>query len=834
MQKIGRYSILIVAVVCAVGLVSCKDELAQELTGSILGTVADATTGEPVPTVNVSLEPGGKSALTGSDGNYLFSDLEVGSYTVSISKQGYTPDSRVIEVEPDKSANGDFLIERIPAVVTVDRDTLDFGDGSDVNSLSFNIVNSSYEDLEWNIEYSCSWITEVRDTAGILPYSKTQAIVVFIDRELLSAGENTTVVVVRSSNGSSDLVVKAVGAERAEVVLNTLEVEDVTSSTATLYGEVINPGVPRYTARGFVYSTSSKPTEATAIETLTAPVTDDDIYSARVTGLELGQQYYVRAFAKSDLGTFYSTNEEIFTANGTGPQVKVLDVSNIDLENMTATFNAAVENAGDPEYSSRGFVYGTYSNPTIENNFLSVSGIGNGVYSTKVKDLDLNTKYYVRACAENALGTYYSDNEVSFTTEGEDPVVSVQEVSNVNVSNKSVLLNGTVEYSGAPSYIEKGFVYGFYPNPSISDSKVAVSGTNVGLYSAQISDLVLDRQYYVKAYAIGFDGKTVVYSSEEVSFTISIIPPEVSVLEITDIDINKAQAVFNGNILNVGDPAYTEKGFVYGPVSSPLVCEDKVMVEGSGSASYSVMVTGLGYDISYNVWAYAVNSKGVTYSKESMSFIMESELPQVKTENATNVDYESGSATLNGIIISEGLPAYTECGFVYSTINKSPTVDDTKLVYSGTIENTYSLHVDGKFPKNAWIFIRAYAASSVGVSYGKTTVIGPPFVELSSVGIAVQSEDIGHGSWDSVNYMCENSELGGYSDWRLPTIDELYVMYNTRETVGMFIDKYYWSSTQKENEPDSHYYLEFDTGNIDYEMFFYTYNLYGRCVRTLE
>ena len=253
-------------------LYSCKDELAQELTGSILGTVADATTGEPVPTVNVSLEPGGKSALTGSDGNYLFSDLEVGSYTVSISKQGYTPDSRVIEVEPDKSANGDFLIERIPAVVTVDRDTLDFGDGSDVNSLSFNIVNSSYEDLEWNIEYSCSWITEVRDTAGILPYSKTQAIVVFIDRELLSAGENTTVVVVRSSNGSSDLVVKAVGAERAEVVLNTLEVEDVTSSTAILYGEVINPGVPRYTARGFVYSTSSKPTEATAIETLTAPL----------------------------------------------------------------------------------------------------------------------------------------------------------------------------------------------------------------------------------------------------------------------------------------------------------------------------------------------------------------------------------------------------------------------------------------------------------------------------------------------------------------------------------------------------------------------------------
>ena len=58
-------------------LYSCKDELAQELTGSIIGTVADATTGEPVPTVGIVLEPGGASTLTGSDGNYMFTDLKL-------------------------------------------------------------------------------------------------------------------------------------------------------------------------------------------------------------------------------------------------------------------------------------------------------------------------------------------------------------------------------------------------------------------------------------------------------------------------------------------------------------------------------------------------------------------------------------------------------------------------------------------------------------------------------------------------------------------------------------------------------------------------------------
>ena len=562
---------------------SCKDNLEQEVTGSIIGTVADATTGEPVPTVNVSLDPGGKSAITGSDGNYLFSEIDPGSYTLSINKQGYTADSKVIKVESEKTTNGDFLIKRIPSVITVDCDTLDFGDGSDVNSLSFNIVNSSYEDLQWTIKYSCRWISEVRDTSGILPYGKTQSIVVFIDRELLSQGENTTTVVIHSSNGSSDLVVKAIGAERAEVVLNTLEVKDITSSTATLYGEVINQGIPHYTTRGFVYSTSSNPTEATAIETLTTPVSDDKVYSTRVNGLKLGQQYYVRAFAKSELGTFYSTNEVEFT-----PQITI-------------------------------------------------------------------------------------------------PMVSVQDISNINVAGLSVVLNGTIEESGDPVYTEKGFVYGFTSNPTIYDTKVSVAGSTIGLYSTEVSGFVLDRQYYVRAYAIAGDGSTIVYSSDNISFSISIVPPVVSVSAVTDIDMENRRAVLNGSIISVGDPAYTEKGFVYGTFSTPLLCDNKVKVDGISTGSFSTVVDSLQMDVNYYIWAYAVNQKGDTYSEEPVNLFLTThpELPQVITEPATNVNTDTGSATFNATIVSEGFPPYTERGFVYSTSNTEPTVNDTKIIVPG-------------------------------------------------------------------------------------------------------------------------------------------------------
>ena len=710
---------LVTLMLAGLALYSCKDELVQELTGSILGTVADATTGEPVPTVNVSLEPGGKSALTGSDGNYLFSDLEVGSYTVSISKQGYTPDSRVIEVEPDKSANGDFLIERIPAVVTVDRDTLDFGDGSDVNSLSFNIVNSGYEDLEWKIEYDCDWIKEIRDSSGVLAYGKTQSIVVFIDRDKLVTGKNETVVVVRSSNGSSDLTVLAIGAEREEVVLNTLSVEDITSNSATFYGRIINSGLPKYTARGFVYSTSSKPTEATAIEVLTSPVTEDSVFSSRVSGLELGRRYYVRAFAKSDLGTFYSTNEESFIVQGTDPKVTVLDVSNVNIRELTATFNATVEAVGDPEYTSRGFVYDTIISPTIYNKVLVATGTGAGTYSADVKNLEFDKTYYVRAYVESEAGIFYSDAEVAFNTEGEDPVVSVQEVSGINVAQHTAVFNGTVENAGYPEYAEKGFVYGTLPNPDMSDKCIKVSGTGTGSFSASADELNDDVIYYVRSYVKTVNGK-VIYSSEEVSFMLSAVLPVLTAGTVTDISVATMSAVLNGTVSEIGDPPYTEKGFVYGLMPNPTVSDNAQPVAGTGKGDFSTRVSGVESSKEYYVRAYAKVDTLVIYSNNQVSFIIETVAPEVSVQPVGSINLTSRTAVLNGTVLNVGNPPYTEKGFVYSLTN-NPTLADVKIAVSGSGSGPYSAVVED-LQLDVTYYVRAYAISNGEVVYSPESV----------------------------------------------------------------------------------------------------------------
>ena len=316
------------------------------------------------------------------------------------------------------------------------------------------------------------------------------------------------------------------------------------------------------------------------------------------------------------------------------------------------------------------------------------------------------------------------------------------------------------------------------------------------------------------------------------NFTLSMVAPEVEVLEVSDVDKTGGRAVLNGNIISTGDPEYTEKGFVYGTFSSPVLCDNKVQVDGAGVGKYSILVDNLQTDVDLYIWAYAVNEKGTVYSDEYVSLkLITKYLPSVSTEPATNVNSKEGSATLNGIIIDEGMPPYTERGFVYSTVSSEPTVNDTKIVVDGTGEGAFSIHLDGELPKDVDLYIRAFATNESGTGYGEEVVISPDFIEMPELGIAVQTEDIGGGRWYIVNSMCENSIVGGYTDWRLPTIEELQAIYDECDRIGGF-ERFgrYWSST----ESRYHYYsMNFLDGSINYDDQS-DYERYGRCVRTLE
>lgn len=392
-------------------IMSCSSDLSNDSQyGSIAGSVSDKKTGEPVATVNVTLSPGGASTVTGSDGTFSFNNLEPGEYTIEISKDSYLKNSSVVIAQSASVSPAHLLIERIPDIVTADRDTLDFGDNETLNTLSFNIVNSSYEDLEWEIEERCEWITEVKPNKGTLAYSKTEGIVVVIDRNALNKGENKTVIVIRSSRGSTQMNVTAIG-NGSETLLNVLPITDLTSNSVTYHAEIVSTVSLNFTERGFVYSQSSMPTLETTISKETCSLTSSKDFSKTVSGLKSNSTYYVRAYAKTNSKVFYSSNEVKFNTGRPLPRVSTIDVLNSDFSEGTATFVGEVTFVGEPEYFERGFVYGILPEPTINDNKVVANGVGEtGKYSKYVTNLP-KTTFYIRAYATSEEGTVYG-NEI--------------------------------------------------------------------------------------------------------------------------------------------------------------------------------------------------------------------------------------------------------------------------------------------------------------------------------------------------------------------------------------------------------------------------------------
>ena len=92
------------------------------------------------------------------------------------------------------------------------------------------------------------------------------------------------------------------------------------------------------------------------------------------------------------------------------PEVSTSRVKDIVRGAGNATFVGNIMKTGDPEYSERGFVYGTLHNPTLENDTnVIAAGKGKGEFTSNVTNLQVGVTYYVRAYAKNEYVTVYGE-----------------------------------------------------------------------------------------------------------------------------------------------------------------------------------------------------------------------------------------------------------------------------------------------------------------------------------------------------------------------------------------------------------------------------------------
>ena len=493
-----------------------------------------------------------------------------------------------------------------------------------------------------------------------------------------------------------------------------------------------------------------------------------------------------------------------------------------DIKTTSVILNAEILTNGSPKYSERGFVYSLSSMPTIENSIAKITSTltDSTKYSATLAGLTKNQTYYVRAYAINLGKEAYSTNEVSFTTSSVLPQVSTQEVTNIARGEGRATFIGNIMDEGDPSYTERGFVYGTTHNPMIdSDTKLVALGKGVGEFSANAQNLEVGKIYFVRAYATNEQG---IAYGEEVTADFTAVMPEIKTLIVTDILRGEGKASFWGNIISVGDPVYTERGFVYGIMHNPTIDNDSIiLVAGNSAGEYTANISDLQVGLIYYLRAYAKNDYGITYGDE-MTADFTAIMPEVETVSAEVLN--SSTVYLIGKITKDGDPKYTERGFIYGTMH-TPTYDDsevTKVVVENTSSTQFEKEVFISGLNKAIYYIRAYAKNSEGVSYGEIIeVADPAYLEYIALPTFIHSgstyrvyPDFESGlTWQQAKSSCNNLTYGGYSDWFLPSKSELNTMYLNKDVIGGFSFTGYCSS--------SYYYVWSDYLR-EYKYYIYT------------
>ncbi|MBD5239754.1 MAG: carboxypeptidase regulatory-like domain-containing protein [Bacteroidales bacterium] len=620
----NRYKLLFLPIIFCL-LIGCSSDDKEPLadaSGSIAGSVSDMTTGEPVQTVNVVLNPGGKQTVTGTDGNFSFLNLKPGDYSLEIKKDGYESNNAVISVSANEIAQAHLLIERLPAVITTDRTLLEFGE--ELTTLSFAIVNRGYTELTFRVEKgNCSWIS-VNPEEENIKAGQTTAIVVTINRELLASGANEAVLVVKSLNGggNTEIKVTAIGEYRAQSAVNTLEPSDITSSSAVLNGEITNEGAPKYTERGFIWNTSQEMTLTSNTGHISVPVNDNKLFSSKIENLLSTQTYYARSYCKQNGQIIYG-NIVAFSMSATSPKVETSSATNIS--STSATLNGTVLESGTPAYTERGFciVSNSYADPTVSDTKIVVSGSGQGNYSAQLTNLEYDTSYNFRAYVIQGGKAYYGTT-CYFSTSFNEANVVTSNVTNINYT--SATLNGTIANPGDPAITERGFCYSTnsYPAPTVSDNRIRVNGVATGAFKADIDNLEEDQTYYVRAYAIQ-NGEPIYGST--VNFTTYLTPMILTgpVRNVSESSLTEWQATFVGLVAD-GNPQVTEYGFVYSTNTMPTV-NNSTKVQGTNAKylteydayQFERKITNLQNYKTYYVRAYAKTSLGYFYG-ETESF----------------------------------------------------------------------------------------------------------------------------------------------------------------------------------------------------------------------
>lgn len=409
-----------------------------------------------------------------------------------------------------------------------------------------------------------------------------------------------------------------------------------------------------------------------------------------------------------------------------------------NITETTAETGGEITDAGGASITARGVVYDTNPDPTLDD-LSSDDGTGDGSFSTLLSGLTANTTYYVRAYATNSAGTAYGD-EYSFKTD--EKTISLPTVITVEPHNIGVLTaetGGEITDTGGASITARGMAYGRSPEPTLDDL-FSDGGTGDGSFSILLSGLTANTTYYVRAYATNSAGTA--YGDEH-SFktneeTISL--PTVITVEPHNLGMLTAET--GGEITGTGGASITARGIVYDTNPGPTL-GDFLSDSGTGDGSFSILLITLMANKTYYVRAYATNSMGTAYGEEYSFTTLPMTAYAVGDQGPAGgiIFYDKGFFS-NGWRYLEAAPA----GW------NDPGPDDAWVDLEW---GCYEILID---------------ETSTDIGTGKENTL-----KILANGCA---------GADNAVRLAADATINGYTDWFLPSRDELHELYHNLNNLG--------------------------------------------------
>jgi uncharacterized protein (TIGR02145 family) len=192
------------------------------------------------------------------------------------------------------------------------------------------------------------------------------------------------------------------------VKITTTAITEITSTTAVGGGIITSDGNGVIVERGICWNTLPNPT---IVNYKTTDGIGNGIFNSNLANLTRATTYYVRAYAKNNIGISYGSQVAFNTITEL-PSVSTTKPSNIG--EVTVQVGGMVVDNGGAELVAKGICYSTNHNPSIIDS-RTASGSSIGSWVTIIQGFTPSTTYYVRAYATNIVGTSYGD-EMAFRT----------------------------------------------------------------------------------------------------------------------------------------------------------------------------------------------------------------------------------------------------------------------------------------------------------------------------------------------------------------------------------------------------------------------------------